>query len=407
MTETELQEEQQHKYSPWGHKEPLVCKNPELMVQAQAVGLTSDSSPEERAALFLHTLTGCEGLEFIAFSNVKLAEPVRLASDVILYPCYLQSTEGPAMEDPFITATMRMERSSRYIYDGWLRITSWDESTVRESIQTIRTALSLPAIFGTARVDWQPKYSWFDESNSTINLDSAHLKQLEVIVDGIDTLSQPDRGAVFRSIAWLAQSRRASDPVARFLFCILAIESLAMFIEDSAEDDSPLAQLRTDTRTDDEKRVERDQCIKDIVLRNLEDNPTETIKLAYFDCVVGIKRRLEKHMKSLMGSEHSAIDSLFSSEKGEHSLYDLRHMIAHGRLQVLDEGRLLEVRNRLPDAELISGQYLWSVLHRIISDIPPGGDLTASMILDPGGMILSNRGMYRGPTEVALLYSLS
>lgn len=65
----------------------------------------------------VNELTGCEGLEFVAFSNVRIRNPVTLSKGVILIPFFLNEneSEGRSIRDPLLLATMEMERHCRYV----------------------------------------------------------------------------------------------------------------------------------------------------------------------------------------------------------------------------------------------------------------------------------------------------
>src|SRR5262245_8655920 len=67
--------------------------------------------------------------------------------------------------------------------------------------------------------------------------------------------------ALHLSIGWLSQASRLDQPAARFLFCILAIEALATYIEEEAPDESPLARLRAERLTKAERQGRRERCI--------------------------------------------------------------------------------------------------------------------------------------------------
>ena len=77
----------------WCEKRPLVCGDQDRMLRACQWEVKKDLSPSESAAFFLHELTGCEGLEFVAFSNARLTRPVTLVNDVILVPCFLDDID--------------------------------------------------------------------------------------------------------------------------------------------------------------------------------------------------------------------------------------------------------------------------------------------------------------------------
>ena len=107
-----------------------------------------DLSPSESAAFFLHALTGCEGLEFVAFSNAQLPRPVTLVNDVVLAPCFLSEIDEQNVQEPLGQLTMRMAREGRFLYDGWIPIKVWDVDHVREAVRGIDEVLALFCLCG-------------------------------------------------------------------------------------------------------------------------------------------------------------------------------------------------------------------------------------------------------------------
>ena len=77
------------KYNAWCERRPLVCGDPDRVLRAGQWEVKKDLSLPESAAFSLHELTGCEGLEFVAFSNAWLPRPVTLVNEVVLVPCFL------------------------------------------------------------------------------------------------------------------------------------------------------------------------------------------------------------------------------------------------------------------------------------------------------------------------------
>lgn len=232
------------RYNPWCQRRPLVCANQDQYRQAASFFAQGGLSPSEQAAFYLHELTGCAGFEFVAFSNVRLEGPVKLPNGVVLVPCFLDTTEGRGVRDPLVQLTSRMQQKSRFIYDGWVPIAIWNEQNVRRAIQSIDEALSVFCLSSRIFFDWKPKYPAPNDRRSTYEFEEEHLKELESLSQTLDTLEEDDRTAIYRSLAWLSQGIRLDEPAARFLFSILAIESLVTYIEETAPNSSPLTMFK-------------------------------------------------------------------------------------------------------------------------------------------------------------------
>jgi len=389
------------KYSPWCHRRPLVCADTDRCNRAFLFSARRDLSSSERAAFYLHELTGCAGFEFVAFSNIRLRDLTRLPNGVVLLPCFYSSIEGHDANDPLVVSTIKMEEKARYIYDGWIPITSWDERNVGIAIQAIDEALSVFCMTARVSFEWKPKYPVASDGRSTYELGERHLRDLAKLSQTLDALEEADRTAIYRSLAWLSQGIRLDEPAARFLFSFLAIESLATYIEETVENSSPLVVLKQKQTEDSE----RDQCIKDTLAQWLDDDPKKAVERAYFDCVTSITKKLKLHLKNIFTLDTESYDILFKHEVDGKTLYDIRHYIAHGGVNTLSELQREQIRHRIWDVERVACKYIQSVLQKTlhISSITP--ITKASVFLGVQDSVGSQEGMYRGPTHMAIIYS--
>lgn len=389
------------KYNSWCEKRALVCADQDKIRRATAFFTRHDLAPSERATFYIHELTNCEGLEFVAFSNTELRNTILLPYGVVLVPCFLSDIDGQSAQNPLVQLTMKMVRESRFIYDGWIPIQTWDEQNVRKAVRNIDEALSVFCLRGRTFFDWEPKYPAPDESTSIYKFESRHFQELEEITRILDSLGQGDRNALYRSLAWLSQGLRLNEPAARFFFSILAIESLATYIEEKAQDDSPLVVLRTRPFTE----AEREKCIEDCLLENLQDNPTEAIRRAYFDCVVSITQQLKRHFRHVFQSDPELFTLLFEQKVEGKSLYDLRHDVAHGSADALSEVQRERIQQRVWDAEKVARRYILTVFETALGAQPFSKGIKAALWLGIQNSVVSSEDMYQGPTHMAVLYS--
>ncbi|HZO87182.1 MAG TPA: hypothetical protein VFB38_02505 [Chthonomonadaceae bacterium] len=391
------------KFNEWCHRRPLVSVDEDRRRRAYTCASKSGLSKVEKAAFYLHELTGCDGLEFVAFSNARLNKPVTLTGDVVLMPCFLPEIEGSTLGDPLVDATSRMATAARYIYDGWVPILKWDTETVRQTVRNVGEALSLLALYGRTHFDWEPKYPFFKEPSSSFKVADAHLSDLETIAKLLEPLHEKDRVAIYRSLAWLSQGIRLNEPEPHFLCCILAIESLATYIEKQDDATSPLANLRTGTLSEIEKRAECERCIRDTLAKFLDKDAEEAIKRAYFDCVVSITQRLKRHLASVFAPDKEPVEIFYKKVKRKH-LYDLRSHIGHGTADPLDKLAREQIANRVWDAEKIARLYIIRVLQKALGAPALGQLITASASLPLQNAIFSSENMYKGPTHMAFIY---
>jgi hypothetical protein len=404
LREEDLQAALEKKYNGWCERRPLVCANDDQYGRAEVHLVRDDLAPSERVAFYLHELTGCGGFEFVAFSNVSFNAPVMLSGGVILVPCFLSTLEGRNMNDPIVGLTLGMMKKSRYIYDGWIEVRTWDVQNVRSAVHAIHQALSVFCLHGSIYFEWESKYIAQGQSRVLYESEHLHLKGLEGIASAIDSLNEPDRKAIYRSLGWLSQGLLLIEPAAKFLFSFLAIESLATYIEDSAPDRSPLLALRTERISKAEKRAQRESCIRE-ALALLDQDSRGAIEKAYFDCVQPIKKKLVGHLGNVLKSNPEAIQLLFSEKIDGKSLYDLRHYIAHGTADALSELQREQIFKRVRDVERIARQYIMTVLTAALGVAELSERMAESFFMAAGDGVVSSEGMYRGPIHMAVLYS--
>lgn len=389
------------KYNDWRQKRCLICADPALYQRATRFFTQTHLGPSERAAFYLHELTGCEGLEFVAFSNAKLKRPVTLANEVILVPCFMSEMEGQNVQDPLVWATMYMERKSRFVYDGWIPITTWDEESVRRAVQKVDEALSIFCMRGRTFFEWEPKYPAPEYPQSNYEFGEEQVQELESIAQALDSLGEDDRNAMHRSLAWLSQGIRLNEPAARFLFSMLSIESLATYIEKNTSGSSPLASLKVSTVTE----YKRDECIRTTLSSLLGDDPRKAIEKAYFDCVITITRRLKDHLAHVFASDTELYELLFEQRVDGKTLYDLRHHVAHGEANALSERQREQIRQRVWDTERVARRYIWAVFEQALGVQPISDTIKATFFLDIQNSVASKEGIHRGPTHMAIIYT--
>ena len=59
-----------------------------------------------------------------------------------------------------VQASMHMEMSGTYIYDGWLPIESTDKAEIDKRLEDLRESLASFALISGGSFNWEPKYSF-------------------------------------------------------------------------------------------------------------------------------------------------------------------------------------------------------------------------------------------------------
>lgn len=386
----------QGKYNRWCEKRTLVYKQ-----GYNGYFYNRELTYTENAALFLHETVGCEGLEFVVFSNAEIDEPIiELPGNITLIPCFMVDLNGAKIDDQLTHLTFMQMEQSRYIYDGWMPISDWKIETVKKAIGEIDQALSLFSLLVGASFTWEPKYPPYFEA-SAYGLTHQHIHAIKQLKCITESLEGDDLRALFKSIAWFSQSFRLSEPTAKFLFCILAIESLATYIETNTKDGSAFKSLRSPQETTkDEDRI---NCIHEILDDRPDKDLIKAVNDAYVKCVLGIgtKAHVKNNLKNIFGESSECFELLFKSKGDGDTLYKLRNKIAHGTVDALSEKEREIISARLWDVERLVRRYILKVLEVVISEneIDLGIETPHSKT-----DILPHSLMYRGPFHMAEIY---
>lgn len=385
------------RFNKWCEKEPVVCNDPDLIRRSQLHLGNQNLTDFERWIYYLHELVNCKGIEFVAFSNVLLYRQTSLAKNVILTPCFYPETEGMSITDPLVRLSMNMRKRGRYVYDGWIPIDDWNITNVRQAINSIEQVLSIFSLQGRNWFRWEPKYYQNEGTPNTTLFKDENIKEIENLNNYLDEISNTT-ASIGKSAAWLNQSIRTDEPAAKFLFSFLAIESLISYIESS--DSKNILHILKSREISHEEKI---YCIEQLIETTFSESPLETIKNAYFDCVRTLSGKLKENIESVFGKESEEYDMLFKDKIEGSTLYDIRHKIAHGGLNALEDVEKYIIKKRIWDMEKTSRKYLNKVIERISGNTYFQVETIKSMSLPFG--IISHRRMYSGPVHMAYFYT--
>jgi len=186
--------------------------------------------------------------------------------------------------------------------------------------------------------DWKPKYG-SNKGSMIFPFNKEHLNDLRLISSKLEKLPIDDIIAIYKSFGWLSQAFRLNDPIAKFLFLILSIESLATYIETKSTINSSLYKFRVSKEiTKTERRDETILCLEPY-LKDWKSNPYESVRKAYQECIeTGSTQLIKNHMSNLFGTESEVFELLFGKINDAESLYSsIRHNIAHGTTNIINE----------------------------------------------------------------------
>jgi len=397
-------EKPEGRYNEWGYREPLVCADKQKILRAHQLAADKTKSPAERSALYFKEITGVKGLEIVVFSNAEIARPVHLTRGIVLFPCFLSDKDKQSVNDPLAVATMHMRQDKQYVYDGWLPITDWSGEGLRYSVESLDQTLSLFCLLSRSYMHWVPKYGNNSKSLSTYPHEENNLDTVEEISVNLEQLNMKDREAIYRSLGWLAYSVGSEIPMAKFLFSILAVESLASYLFSGVEANSVLRDICINKLNKAERRQQAEACIKAIMAE--EEVPLKNkINNAYFDCITGIREKIKKQMEYVLGDESWPVSLFFEKEDGKRSLYEIRSKIAHGALNAISDIERAKVSNRCWDAEKAAKFFVLKIIKAATGMTKIEEVRKGTVAIDLKDMIFSRREMYHGETLMALLYT--
>jgi len=318
------------KYNLWGCVDTLHSNDQERMTRAMTYFQRSDLSTFEKAAFYYHEATGCKGLEFVAFSNIILKNSIQLPSGIILVPCFVDDSKLEEAPEQLKNLTEQMARNHRYVYDGWIPIDPWSEDNVRKAFRDIDEALSIFALRTRIFFEWEPKYRGTSSGRVNYYIGDSEFREMDGFIEKVESLNDDDRRALFRSLAWLSQSIRLTEPIARFLYSILAIESLVNYIERQASQESAFSKLKYASGND------------------------------------GFRKIFMEHIQQMISSDSELYELLFTKSSDRKPLYDIRHSIAHGHVDATREADRDAIKKRIWDAERSAREYIQTACWRAL-----------------------------------------
>jgi len=391
------------KYNKWCERRILVCGDEGKWKRANKYVEDDNLTLSEKAAFYTHELVDCQGLEFVVFSNARMNLPVELPGNITLVPCFIANSQG--IDSTIAQLTSEMARKACFVYDGWLPIADWHLDDVRRAVRGINSALSVFALRASSWFSWEPKYSPIIQGDSYYNFRSEDIAQVNELSKSISEMKEPDAQAFLSSIGWLSQSVRSNEPAARFLFGILAIESLAMYIEEKSTKCSVFSKLKSEKLTKQQHKEWRQTCIRDKMAELLDEDPDKAMREAYSDCIGGIGRRLESHLTNVFCGESEPVKLLFKLKVDDKTLYEMRHQIAHGRMDALSEKQREAIMARAWDVERVAREYTLKVLGIATAREIDEFQISESIVVRFRDGAASREGMYRGPVHMAEVYS--
>lgn len=246
------------------------------------------------------------------------------------------------------------------IYDGWFDLDRIDPDYIEAALEYINLGVNRIGFIYGKPVHWDIKYKKSIPLSGYAKLKKNDLNLLRRFLE--DFPDTEDSFYLDYAIDWFNHGRLSRNPFISFLCYYISIESISIALTEGK------AKLGVNYHIPDriKSKEERKKCIGYYSKKYLKTKPVLFISEAYFDCIVGLRRKLQAITELIFGKDHHYLELFFKKRDG-HSLYSIRQEIAHGKLSLLDRSHAKLVKSRLPEIEKISEEFLLRIIFKLKS----------------------------------------
>ncbi|MFW6121957.1 MAG: hypothetical protein ACOC80_13825, partial [Petrotogales bacterium] len=237
------------------------------------------------------------------------------------------------------------------IYDGWLKLDSVDPEQIRASIAGIGVGINRMAFAYNQRADWRIKYKMTMSPGSCATPSKDDLRVLDKILKEFPKTE--DAIILDAAIDWYNRGKLSRNVFTSYLCNYIALERVAIAVADGHAD----LGLDYHRENKQERKQKRIECIQEKYNEVYETDPERFVREAYFDCIIGITRKVRQVTEKVFGVDHKYHKALFEEQQGL-SLSDIRSKIAHGEFTLIDRDTEALVRKRLPEIAEICKEFL-------------------------------------------------
>lgn len=329
------------RYNKPGEWKPIIYPGKWDMLENEARKLSDDTNVQ--GILFYMMCTGHRAIEFVMWTTIDLpSEYIRFGDSFYLYKC-------PVAEEP-----SKSVQNFR-IYDGTLIIENVEPEHILSAIATIGVAVNRIAFAYEGSVHWRLKYDNLVSEKGCPTPEEEDLKLLESIFSIFP--DEQDAELLEAAIDWFNRGQTARNIFTSYLCYYISIESVAIAI---AEQRVSLGLVIEKEKKNDEK-IEMNECIEQKYNELFAKSPKKFVIDAYFDCVISLRKKVQKVIELVFGKDHPYVNLMFK-EKNGYSLSDIRSKIAHGGITLLDRDSEKLVRSRIGDMAQVSRDFLFRLI---------------------------------------------
>lgn len=338
------------RYNKLGEWKPLIYPGKSDQLQKEACNLSED--PNVQGILFYMMCTGYRAIEFAVRSTIDLpSDHLGFGEKFHLYKC------------PPIDESSKL-RQNFQIYDGTFIIDNIEPDYILSAISIIDIAVNRIAFAYEGNVYWRLKYNTIISERGCATPNEEDLEILQSIFSSFP--ENEDAEIIDAAIDWFNRGKTTRNIFTAFLCYYIAIERVAIAV---AERKASLGFVKSDEKQHEiEKRIA--ECIRLKYDELFKTEPKKFVTEAYFECIVSLRRKVQRILELVFGQEHKYISLIFNKKNG-YSLSDIRSEIAHGGITLLDRESEKLVRERIGELEQISRSFLF----RLIFSLKPNDSI--------------------------------
>lgn len=305
------------------------------------------ADPDLEAVLMYTRATGYEGVEFVLLSEHWDVARVHTLNDGIVLVRIWDPPEPP-IPRPFLCA-----------YDGWLPVENTDVDTLRRALRNLQDFADFFGYQYDIAVRCYVKYRECTKMAGWRNTGEDDIARFRDRMSRLQDLPAPVRTALLRGIHWHQNAERQSRSSDRFIALWLALESVSLVLyENSGLLHMPLPGEDI-PQTRRQRKIAQDVRIERVLAELASASLSERISQAYFQGVVGIRRRVEAVLGAILG-EDERIQWLYSRNGPS----DIRSKLVHEGWSEIDAAHSCDLPEYCRRLDLLFKELVERILFR-------------------------------------------
>ncbi len=336
------------RYNKIGEWKPLVYPGESQLIYDKVQEMRNAGVDDKIVSCFFYMMITCHHcIEFIVTGNFSLPDDYSQMN--------FSSTNK---EKEFIMHINKIElpevdnySANLKVYDCTMQLPGIDTEDIKDALIAIDTFLARLSFHFSAKYDWLLKYNIVDSDPGM-----AHIKDNDLIDKFLKNFNTKSSLIADVAIHWYNSAKQTKNVFQKFLSYCISIESILVPYSNNEINLSTVTQERLGSNLINDKLA----CIRN-KFSLYETDPEKFIRESYFECIVGLKKRITQSLKTIFG-ESDQCYILFCTKSDKLDIYDIRSGLAHGNLKNYEEKDIEIVSKRVGDVEYISRKLIYRIL---------------------------------------------